>query len=83
MTGPRFHALFDGEPRSLESAIEQRHMDLAASIQDVTEDVVLRMARHLHEQAKMRHLVLAGEAHHVASAAEATAGRERTRASAG
>ena len=60
MTGPRFHALFEGEPRAPESAIEQRHMDLAASIQAVTEDVVLRMARHIHEQTKLKHLVLAG-----------------------
>ena len=60
MTGPRFHALFGGAPRAPESPIEQRHMDLAASIQAVTEDVILRMARHLHEHTKMKHLVLAG-----------------------
>ena len=60
MTGRRFHALFDGPPRAPESPIEQRHMDLAASIQCVTEDVVLRMAEHVHDQTKMKHLVLAG-----------------------
>ncbi len=60
MTGPRFHVLFGGAPRAPESPIEQRHMDLAASIQAVTEDVILRMARHVHEHTKMKHLVLAG-----------------------
>ena len=60
MTGPRFHALLGGLPRAPESPIEPRHMDLAASIQAVTEEVILRMARHLHEQTRMKHLVLAG-----------------------
>ena len=60
MTSSRFHTLFDGPPRVPESPIEQRHMDLAASIQQVTEDVMLRMARHLHARTKMKHLVLAG-----------------------
>ena len=60
MTGPRFHALFGGAPRAPESPIEQRHMDLAASIQAVTEDVMLRMARHVHRESGMTHLVLAG-----------------------
>ena len=60
MTGPRFHALLGGPPRAPESPIEPRHMDLAASIQAVTEEVILRMARHLHEQTRMKHLVLAG-----------------------
>ena len=60
MTSRRFHALFDGPPRDPESPIEQRHMDLAASIQHVTEDVILRIARHVHDQTKMQYLVLAG-----------------------
>ncbi|MBV8488684.1 MAG: carbamoyltransferase [Planctomycetaceae bacterium] len=60
MTSPRFHRLFGGQPRSPESNIEQRHMDLAASIQAVTEDVLLRMGRHVRAQTGMRHLVLAG-----------------------
>ncbi len=46
MTGGRFDALFDGPPRKPESPITQREMDIAASIQDVTEEIVLRMARH-------------------------------------
>ncbi len=47
MTNDRFHDLFGGPPRNPESAIEQRHMDLAASIQAVTEDVVLAMGQEL------------------------------------
>ena len=60
MTSRRFHAVFDGAPRDPESPIEQRHMDLAASIQQVTEDVILRIAQHVHEQTEMKRLVLAG-----------------------
>src|SRR5205823_5998268 len=56
----RFHDLFGGPPRHPEAPIEQRHMDLAASIQAVTEEVVLRMGRDLHRQTGMRNLVLAG-----------------------
>jgi carbamoyltransferase len=60
MTGRRFHSLFGGPPRHPESALEQRHMDLAASIQGVTEEIMLRMARELHRQTRQRNLVLAG-----------------------
>jgi carbamoyltransferase len=60
MTGPRFHALFGRGPRAPESRIEALDMDLAASIQAVTEDVVLRMARHVHERTGLPDLVLAG-----------------------
>jgi len=60
MTNERFHRLFGGPPRSPESNIEQRHMDLAASIQSVTEDIFLRMGRHIYEQTGSRNLVLAG-----------------------
>jgi len=60
MTGPAFNELFGGPPRNPESAIEQRHMDLAASIQAVTEDVMLAMARDVHRETGMKHLVLAG-----------------------
>jgi carbamoyltransferase len=60
MTGRRFHRLFGGPPRRPESEIEQRHMDLAASIQAVTEEVILRMAREVHRQTGQRKLVLAG-----------------------
>jgi carbamoyltransferase len=60
MTSRRFERLFGGPPRNPESNIEQRHMDLAASIQAVTEDVMLRMSRDLHQKTRQRNLVLAG-----------------------
>ena len=60
MTSKRFDKLFGGPPRSPESNLEQRHMDLAASIQVVTEEIVLRLATHIHGQTKMKNLVLAG-----------------------
>lgn len=60
MTGPRFHDLFGGPPRQPESDLTQRHMDLAASIQAVTENVMLRMGRELHRRTGQRNLVLAG-----------------------
>lgn len=60
MTSERFHRLFGGPPRRPESRVTQRDMDLAASIQSVTEEIMLRMARHVHQQTGMKHLVLAG-----------------------
>jgi carbamoyltransferase len=60
MTGEKFADLFDGPPRSPESDITQREMDLAASIQAVTEEVMMRTAVHVHAATGMRHLVLAG-----------------------
>jgi carbamoyltransferase len=60
MTGRRFHALFGAPPRRPEDRLEQRHMDLAASIQSVTDDVLLHMGRHVHQATGMRNLVLAG-----------------------
>jgi carbamoyltransferase len=60
MTGPRFHRLLGGPPRRPESTIEPRHADLAASIQAVTEEVVLRIARRLRETTGLNQLVLAG-----------------------
>ena len=60
MTGPRFHRLFGGPPRQPETDLTQRHMDLAASIQAVTEEIVLRMGRELHLRTGQKNLVLAG-----------------------
>ncbi len=60
MTNQRFHRLFGGRPRAPESPLEQRHMDVAASIQAVAEEVVLRIARHVRARTGMNHLVLAG-----------------------
>ncbi len=60
MTSAKFHRRFGGAPRQPESPLEQRHMDLAASIQAVTEEIMLRMAREAHRRTAMKHLVLAG-----------------------
>ena len=60
MTGKRFEKLFGGPARKPESDLEQRHMDLAASIQKVTEDVLMLMGRDLHRETGCRNLVLAG-----------------------
>ena len=60
MTSHRFHKLFGGPPRKPESPLQQKHMDLAASIQAVAEEVVLRIGRHVHAQTGLKHLVLAG-----------------------
>lgn len=60
MTNERFHRLFGGEPRRPESPVTQRDMDLARSIQDVTELVVMRIARHVRNETGLRNLCLAG-----------------------
>lgn len=60
MTGPALDELLGGPPRPAESAITQREMDLAASIQKVTEEIVLRMARHAKQLTGAKNLVLAG-----------------------
>ena len=60
MTSKRFHRLFGGPPRAPEGPITQREMDLAASIQHVTEEVVLRTVRHVHERTGLEQLCLAG-----------------------
>ena len=60
MTNRRFAELFDGPPRSPESDITQRELDLAASIQVVTEDIVMRMARYAARVTGERNAVLAG-----------------------
>jgi len=60
MTNDRFHALFGGPPRKPEIWLTQREMDLAASIQAVTEEVMLRLARSLAAETGLRNLCLAG-----------------------
>ena len=60
MTSTRFHDLFEGPPRSAESQLTQKHMDIAASIQKVTEEVVLRLARSLLKETGEKNLCLAG-----------------------
>ena len=60
MTSGKFDRLFGGKPRKPETPLTQREMDLAASIQKVTEEIMLRACRHVHEQTGARNLVLAG-----------------------
>jgi carbamoyltransferase len=61
MTNGKFNALFGGPPRNPQTdKLTQRHMDLAASIQAVTEEVVLRLARSLARETGMKNLCLAG-----------------------
>ncbi len=60
MTNDRFHKLFGGPPRATESQLTQRDMDLAASVQQVVEDVMLKVARHAHKATGMENLCLAG-----------------------
>ncbi|MGQ0702388.1 MAG: carbamoyltransferase family protein [Gemmatimonadales bacterium] len=60
MTNERFHRLFGGPPRVPESKLTQRDMDLARSVQDVCEEVMMRMARTAHRETGLTHLCLAG-----------------------
>ena len=60
MTNGRFDALFGGPPRRPDELLTQKHMDLAASIQAVLEEAVLRLTRSLAEQTGLRNLCLAG-----------------------
>jgi carbamoyltransferase len=60
MTSPKFARLFAGPPRRAEAPLTQREMDMAASIQQVTEEIMLRAARHLHARTGMKNLCLAG-----------------------
>ena len=60
MTSPKFHALFGEPPRDSESALTQFHMDIAASIQKVTEDVMMRIVRHVHKETGLDSLCMAG-----------------------
>jgi carbamoyltransferase len=60
MTNAAFNRLFDRGPRKPESRLTQSNMDLARSVQDVTEEIMLRMARHLAKETGQRNLCLAG-----------------------
>ena len=60
MTSWRFEQLFGGPPRKPESPLTEREMDLAASVQVVIEEILLRMARFAHQETKQKHLCLAG-----------------------
>lgn len=60
MTNGKFEGLFGEPPRKGESLLTQRDMDLARSVQEVVEEVVLRMSRHIHEVTGQKNLCLAG-----------------------
>lgn len=60
MTSRKFDKLFGGPPRTPETDLRQRDMDLARSVQDVTEEVMLRMAKHVQQETGVKHLCLAG-----------------------
>jgi len=60
MTNERFHELFGGAPRKPEERLHQRHMDLAASIQKATEEIVLRLSRSAAKETGSANLCLAG-----------------------
>jgi carbamoyltransferase len=60
MTNEKFHRLFGGPPRGPEDPINSRHMDVARSIQLVTEEIMLRLARHARQVTGLNHLCLAG-----------------------
>ena len=60
MTGTKFERLFGGRPRDPESPLTRREMDLACSLQEVTGEIMLRQARHVHEETGEENLVLAG-----------------------
>ena len=60
MTNANFERLFGGPPRKPESRLTQRDMDFARSVQDVTEEVMFRMARHVRKETGKKNLCLAG-----------------------
>jgi len=60
MTNKRFDKLFGGPPRKRESQLTQRDMDIARSVQDVTEEVMLRIVRYIHKETNQKNLCLAG-----------------------
>jgi len=60
MTNKRFAELFGGPPRKPETEITEREMDVAASIQAVTEEIIMKMVRHVYEETKLKYLCLAG-----------------------
>ena len=62
MTNEKFNNLFGGPPRKPEAELTQREMDLAASVQKVTEEIVLSLAKSLAKETGMKNLRLAGGA---------------------
>ena len=60
MTNKKFNKLFGGPPRQRESKMTQKDMDLARSIQDVVEEVMLRTAKHVYKETHQKNLCIAG-----------------------
>lgn len=60
MTNGKFNKLFDGPPRKPESKLTQREMDIARSVQEVTEEAVLRIGKHIRKETGQKFLCLAG-----------------------
>ncbi|MCH7516493.1 MAG: hypothetical protein IIB08_05145, partial [Bacteroidetes bacterium] len=60
MTSKKFDKIFGGPPRKPESKLAQKEMDLARSLQDVTEEIVLKMGNHVHKETGLKNLTLAG-----------------------
>jgi carbamoyltransferase len=60
MTNSKFHKIFGGLPRKPESQLTQKEMDLACSVQEVAEEVILKMARYVRKETGMKYLCLAG-----------------------
>ncbi|MCL5038023.1 MAG: carbamoyltransferase [Chloroflexi bacterium] len=60
MINKKFEKLFGAPPRKPESKMSQHYMDIARSVQEVTEEIMLRMARHVHNETGMKNLCLAG-----------------------
>jgi carbamoyltransferase len=60
MTSEKFHDLFGGPPRQPETAVTQKEMDLARSVQEVTEEIMVKMARHVRKMTGERYCCLAG-----------------------
>lgn len=60
MTSEKFHQLFGAQPRTPEGKLTDFHMDIAKSIQEVTEEVVLSIGRHIHTTTGQKNLVMAG-----------------------
>ena len=60
MTNKKFDKLFGGPPRKPEDKLTQREMDLARSLQDVTEEIVMKMVKHVYKETGFKNLTLAG-----------------------
>ena len=60
MTNQKFDDLFGGPPREPESELTQKEMDIARSVQEVTEEIVMKMAKHVRKTTKKKYLCLAG-----------------------